>query len=393
MSSRFARLGASALLILGSGLLATITASSASADVPPTAVGEFEASPCAGETNLADPALTIAGTDLANYNAGSVVALYDSWGYAASADSFPPLCAVRYVSEAAGGPVGGGPVSAWMFCSDGSLAVCHDGSPLNAVGGNDRLSDFDQRVFAYIVTNGHTFQLLGDDYPYGGLSEVTTAVADAGTSERDALQYLLWCVTDYSTPLAAPFSEFCDLNGLDPASVESEYGFLMDTPLPGLTITSPASVVDASTTDTFTLVATAISSPITLAIDNGTLALCAGETDATLAGNILTLTSSAETVDVQLCAKPVSSSPVVLSGSVQADSPNVLNWFHNGNADCQIFALFSGQHLLTATASTDVAAKALAATGAANTVALTAFGAVALLIGAVVVARRKTRVQ
>ena len=106
MSSRFARLGASALLILGSGLLATITASSASADVPPTAVGEFEASPCAGETNLADPALTIAGTDLANYNAGSVVALYDSWGYPASADSFPPLCAVRYVSEAAGGPVG-----------------------------------------------------------------------------------------------------------------------------------------------------------------------------------------------------------------------------------------------------------------------------------------------
>ncbi|MFI5425527.1 hypothetical protein [Aeromicrobium sp. UC242_57] len=92
----------------------------------PAVAAAFDAPRCDGTTSR-DPAtgdgdvdnlLSVFGGRLAAYNAGGVVPLYDSSGYATGA--YPPLCGVRYVASA------GGPVSEWMFCTDLKSHVCGD---------------------------------------------------------------------------------------------------------------------------------------------------------------------------------------------------------------------------------------------------------------------------
>lgn len=269
------------LAAMGASLGAALPAA---AHVPPVAAAPFEAPACPGET-VSTPSRQIDGAALAAYNQGRVIAMYDSWGVSTipgdNGSSVPPLCGVRYLTEANGGPPGGGPVSAWMFCSDADRDVCNDGTPLDPADDGPRMSEFSQRVFAHLVQNGHSF--VPADPPYPFVEEVTVGRSDGSSDERVALQYLLWCVSDYGTTDGQRFSDFCDANGLDPASVAADYAFLLEAVTPQLRLASFA-LVEIGTAVEVTLITTIVNSPLTMTVTGGTVQLCPGEDGATLTG-------------------------------------------------------------------------------------------------------------
>jgi len=187
------------------------------AAAPPAPVGEFNAPQCAGDTMYSPtddpgsvPDLTrVFGERLTDYNAGKTVVLYDSWG-GNEDDAYPPVCGTRYVA-------GKGAVSEWLYCTDLWSHVCSgvnaegqllnfDGEPIPGLDlkqNNPKLTAEQERIIAWLIQNGHPFTGHGY-YDAGG---VQTARSDLGTYERNALQILVWCVSDPVDPNEEGFNE------------------------------------------------------------------------------------------------------------------------------------------------------------------------------------------
>lgn len=99
-----------AALVLGGGVGVVGAGSATAAPVPPPTA--FTADPCAGTTSSDPTTSGPAGTELENllrvtgsrldaFDAGAVVPLYDSSGFADDA-AYPPLCGTRHVEGADG---------------------------------------------------------------------------------------------------------------------------------------------------------------------------------------------------------------------------------------------------------------------------------------------------
>ena len=326
--------------VLAAGVIAAQLAmpSVALAEAPPVAASPFEAPACPGTTDEA-PILTIDGAYLDSYNQGLVVPLYDAFGEAATASSqLPPLCGVRYATEAEGGPAGGGPISAWMFCTDRDLETCHDGRPLDEdLDKNADLTDAQRRQFAYIVQHG--FQYVAGN---GTVDDFVTS--DQNTMARLRLQVLAWCVADYDK-LTADQQASCDASKLGPADIDETLGFLTEPVTPALTM-DPASSgpFEAGTEAKVTLTTNVVETPIQLSSVNGTIQICDGETDATLNGETLVVKEGAAAGDpiaVDLCVTATAGGTVKVDAAVSPTTDDTLNWFHNGDSNCQVYAVFT----------------------------------------------------
>lgn len=349
---RAVRTAAAALIVAVPAAIAPILlpAAPAAADVPPAPVGEFIAPACPGGTTLT-PDRTIREPDLGAYNAGEIVAVYDhsgrapqrDWTPAADTLSFPPLCGVRYLSEASGGPAGGGPVAAWMFCTEVFDHVCNDGQPLGPADPDDvEMTDLERRVFAYAAHNGLPYT---DDGGYPMTLPSGTARADGSTAERSALQYLLWCLQSADLVLLdAGYRSFCAANQLAPADLATRFAFL-DAGLPPAMSLAPASAAALTgATVEFVLTTTVIESRIAISAAGGTVALCAGETGATLAGGALRVAAPADPsrpAEVRLCVTAAVAGEVRLTVSGYPAAEELLNWYSNGREDCQVYAAFN----------------------------------------------------
>ncbi|UXM90745.1 DUF5979 domain-containing protein [Paenarthrobacter sp. JL.01a] len=284
------------------------------------------------------PDATISGTYLDEYNQGLVVPLYNLDGDPAGGTDLPPLCGVRYTTEAEGGPVGGGPVSAWMFCTDRDLHTCHDGRPLDVdLEKNADMTDAQRRQFAYIVQHG--FQYVKGD---GTVNKFVTS--GSNSTDRYRLQMLAWCVADYAQ-LTASQQETCVASKLGPGDIDQTLGFLAQAYTPELAIDPATSgPYDVGTEAKVTVNTNVVKTPIELSSVNGTVQLCAGETDATLNGGILTVNEPAtigDNVAVDLCTTASAAGTVTVNASVLPTTDATLNWFHNGDSDCQVYAVFT----------------------------------------------------
>ncbi|MDI2035780.1 hypothetical protein [Paenarthrobacter nitroguajacolicus] len=329
-----------ATTLLAAGVFAAQLASPspALAEAPPVAASAFEAPLCPGATEDV-PNATMDGANLDNYNQGLVVPLYNVFGDAGGAQ-LPPLCGVRYATEAEGGPAGGGPLSTWMFCTDRDLHACHDGRPLDEdLEKNADMTDTQRREFAYIVQQG--FQYVAGN---GTVDELVTAGPDSRTIDRLRVQALAWCVADYSK-LNADQQATCVASKLGPDDIDETLGFLAQPYTPQLTI-DPASsgpyVPGAEAK--LTLSTNVVKTPITLSSSNGTVQLCEGEADATLNGSTLTVNEPAtvgDIVTVDLCATATAAGTVTVKASATPITDDTLNWFHNGDATCQVYAVFT----------------------------------------------------
>ncbi|MGP0224849.1 hypothetical protein, partial [Paenarthrobacter sp. NCHU4564] len=330
-----------ATTVLAAGVFAAQLAvpSAARAEAPPTAATTFDAPLCPGTTvEVANPITTVDGANLDNYNQGLVVPLYNVFGDPAGGTDLPPLCGVRYSTEAECGPIGGGPVSAWMFCTDRDLETCHDGRPLDEdLERNADMTDTQRRQFAYIVQHG--FQYVAGD---GTVDEFVTS--DTTSIERQRLQALAWCVADFAK-LTPQQQATCVASKLGPDDIDETLGFLAQTYTPELTIDPAASgPYDVGAEAKVTLNTNVVKTPIELSSSNGTLQLCDGETDGTLSGGTLTVNEPAavgDTVAVDLCITATTAGTVTLNASVLPTTDATLNWFHNGDDNCQVYAVFT----------------------------------------------------
>ncbi|WP_281445084.1 hypothetical protein [Paenarthrobacter nicotinovorans] len=286
---------------------------------------------------MTDPSTTVEGVSLANYNRGLVVPLYTANGVAPNGgDATVPLCGVRYATEAEGGPANGGPVSAWMYCTDPELQSCIDGRPLHDdVDKNSGMTDFQRRAFAYIVQNG---------FQYTSGTESVFVTSDTDSESRYRVQQLAWCVADYNN-LREYAQLICDESKLGPNDIEETLDFLAVPYVPELGI-SPANQGPLSVGDEarVTLKTNVAGTPINLSASTGNVTLCPDETDATLRGNLLTVDTQpvvGDSVDVDLCVTVDQPGTLKLSASVVPATDDSLNWFHNGDTDCQVFAVFN----------------------------------------------------
>ncbi|MCP2048250.1 UNVERIFIED_ORG: hypothetical protein J3D58_002322 [Paenarthrobacter nicotinovorans] len=338
--------------VLATGVFAAqLTMSSPSvASTPPVAASSFDAPACPGTTTpVANPDTTVEGENLANYNKGLVVELYNVRGYDVDGLSvIPPLCGVRYATEEEGGPVGGGPVSAWMFCTDLVLHSCFDGRPLDEhPEKNANMTDFQRRVFAYIVQNG---------FQYNNGTINTFVTADQDTDSRVRLQDLAWCVKDYDA-MSINGRKPCDNGGLSPDKIAETFAFLAQPYVPAISITPASQQQTVGQQSQVKLSTNVAETPIELTTSNGTFELCAGESDASLNGGILTVNNPAtpgSTVDVDLCTTSASAGTVNISASVIPITEDSLNWYHNGDSDCQVFAVFARVEAQTIKASAQI---------------------------------------
>lgn len=354
-------------------------AGSAHADTPsPPVAADFIAPLCPGTTDY-DPAVNgepahpvtnlrnVFGARLTAYNAGRVVPLYDSSGLSGS-DVYPPLCGTRYVAAA------GGPVSEWMYCTDRAAQVCGDVdangnlldekgvviNPLNTLRGNPRLSADQERVIAYLIQHGHTYDGIGNQ----AFGNVKSAKSDGTTNERMALQTLVWCVSDPGTS-ASDFTSTC-AKLMNPAE---QARLLAMTPAdPELTLKRRAAAVRVGQTARFDLTTNVYNQPITLTTGGSATAtwrVCRG--DAVLNGTTLTVRppASAQRATVRLCARATSKGEVTVAASVAPPTSKHIGWNQSVNSglfkDCQVFATFHAARKVTLGASARTAVNAQAA--------------------------------
>jgi LPXTG-motif cell wall-anchored protein len=355
------------------------------ADVPPTQVGApFNEPKCAGDTEF-DPTDTsdavvdttlVFGKRLADYNAGKVVVLYDSYG-GSPTDAYPPLCGTRYVA-------GSGAVSEWMFCTDIHSEVCggtavdgglvgEAGSPLHgldALTGNSRLdpgSADKEKLIAYLIQNGHSYDDTGVQGTTYGWDGVTEAVADAtgptATDQCDALQTLIWCISD---PIVQPAvgtevqREVACQNNMNSAEQARLLALIPDAPSVTLSFggSSAGKVGDSVT---MTLSTNLYGQPITVATSGvvGDLAVCGGTAGATLSNGVLTLPPGDPVVaaDVLLCLTSTAAGTMTVSASALPASRLHLAWNQSpdittsGKA-CQVFATFNAVKQLGVSSTT-----------------------------------------
>lgn len=347
---------------------------SASADTPSPAVTGFTADRCPGDTTF-DPSdagapvpdlMSVFGQRLADYNAGKVVVLYDSWGGQGD-DSYPPLCGVRYVE-------GVGPVSQWMFCTDIHSAVCGtteadgtlvdiDGKPvsgLTALTKNVRLDPDHERMIARLITYGHSYAGFGSGstYRWDGVSEATAeGTGTDATAQRDALQTLIWCISD--PPSAADTGSEAD------RYTTCQESFKVDTLDDLLAASSQPAIVRLRFDDAtqarvgspaaLTVTTNHYGGPIAVSTSGvpTDLTLCGGY-PATFESGVLTLDASVVTTpsDVRLCATSEVPGSVTVSASAGPVSTEYLSWnqgsgVNSENKPCQVFATFNAPESIT----------------------------------------------
>lgn len=335
----------------------------AQAAPPSSPSGKFTAPRCPGQVDLGDPNengvdLTVVdGPRLAAYNAGKIVPLYDAAGWGSTA--YPPVCGVHYVE-------GQGAVSEWMFCTDRLSKVCSDLDPATGgwqeahkddndadvvypvagpddLAGNPKLDAEQERLIAYLIQNGHSYAGVGDQWWNG----VTEARSDGSTDERQALQTLVWCIsdpkaksTDYLATCAAvlPPEERTRLLTLTPAA-------------PQLTMTAPAGADQtlAGKEVEFTISTNLVDQPLTLTKTSSpgvTLAVCGGP--GTLSGSTLTVAGTVPdaTQVVKLCASGPVDSTIDLAVSASPNTTQHIRWAQSPTKSpdgepCQVFANFA----------------------------------------------------
>lgn len=323
-------------------------------------VSEFEAPRCDGSTTVdpTDPTqhsglanlLSVSGPRLADYNAGAVVPLYDAAGRTEDA----PLCGTRRVVADDGTAVA---ESQWMFCTTYADDLCgdvdelgqgtdSDGAPVGAMdtaASHPTLSADAQRLVGYLIENGHSYVGVGADYGFGG-----TTRADAGTSTntRQALQVLVWCITDPDTVPSDDFRATCQANL--PAQEQARLLALIPVePVVELDLDSSGLTHDVGETARIGLTTTLFDLPIEVtASPLGAFAVCAG--DATLTGTTLTVAPPADasttTARVELCATPTAAGPVTVSVSAAQEPLRQVSWNRSASVAparvCQVFAAF-----------------------------------------------------
>lgn len=353
--------------MLAGGLPASAGAVSA-APSPPVGVA-FDAPPCAG-TTVSDPSssgsalgndLQVLGARLASYNAGNVVPLYDSYG-GALLDAYPPLCGVRYVA-------GVGPVSEWMYCTDLDALTCGgtDASgnlvdtsspatplnPLTDLTGNPRLTANQNAVIGYLIHNGHPYAGVGNQSWNG----VTEAANNSTTDGRNALQSLIWCVSDTpstGSDLAATCAAIMD------ATEQARIAALTETPS-SLTVTPSASSLAVGGTASLTVTTNVFTKPVTVAVTPPVaLSVCGGP--ATLAGSALTVhgTDPTTPVAVTLCFASNAAASYTVSTEIEpVTTADYLVWHQsqrNALAEpCQVFSTFDEDKSRGVAASTVIA--------------------------------------
>lgn len=356
-------IGAAATMALS---LVGLTAIAASADVPdPQVAAPFTAPLCAGQTDF-DPAnnagmavpdtTQVFGERLVSYNEGRIVPLYDGYGGTVliTADgtvtgdaAYPPVCGTRYVASA------GKAVSEWMFCTDRDAQSCgdtnaagsivdHDGNPINPMTGlptNPKLSPEQEKLIAFLVQHGHSYVGIGDQ-DWG----VDKARSDLGTSERNALQTLVWCVSDPATSDSG-FARTCAAN-MDADEQARLLAMIPDEPVIDMVLggTSPVKVGD---TAEFQLSTNLFNQPIALQLSGAALTgLSVCEGTATLTGAVLTVTGSDPNVsiDVTLCATATETGSATLEANATPPSTEHIGWAQSINASleqpCQVYATF-----------------------------------------------------
>jgi hypothetical protein len=320
------------------------------ASTPSVAATTFEAPLCPGTTfSEPSPDTTVNGTNLDNYNNGLVVPLYNYQGEGPEGlTTLPPLCGTRYETEAEGGPVGGGPVSAWMFCTDVILHSCFDGRPLDDdPEKNADMTDFQRRVFAYVVQNG---------YQYNDGVTNKFVRPDTDSADRYRLQRLAWCVKDYEY-LTGTSITICDNAGLSPDKINETFAFLSQPSVPQISVTPVSQSQVVGQESRITVTTNIAETPIQLSATNGTFVLCPGESDAVLNGNVLTVStpsSAGSSVDVDLCTTSQAAGTVSVDLSVLPVTEDSLNWYSNGDDNCQVFAVFARAEAQTISSSAQI---------------------------------------
>lgn len=292
------------------------------------ASADFSAQPCAGATDRAPSAqsLAITGRKLADYEAGGVVILYAPDGGTPSTGGVP-LCTVRELD--------GAPVSEWAYCTDYGKSSCGEvdeaGQPRRdspgPIGGNARLNAEQERLISYLIQHGYPIR---DPGVAPGLSHGQTQADSTTTARRLALQALVWCVSD---PQAADLQPFCaaNLGSGDRAQILAR-----TPPTPQLTLSGPSGELQVGQTARFTLRTNLIGQPITVQATNGArLTVCGGS--ATLRGDQLTVTRAGT---VTLCATGTRPGAVSLTAAATPPSTRAIGWNWNGDPECQVFATF-----------------------------------------------------
>lgn len=336
---------------------------------------------CLGET-LTDPAnagpdtfrdlTAVTGERLAAYNAGELVVLYESSGYAD--DAYPPLCAVRFVE-------GVGAVAEWMFCTDMFAAVCgdirdngllHDESfdgdtsvsNPQPVDDNDKLSPEQETVIAWLLQNTHEY--TGHGYyawEINGSSPEGIAAVHGTTHQRWAMQTLVWCVSDLTDSVRASqnaslqaFEATCDellplskqQEIIDAAPVVANAEVSLTPAEQEVLVGAPAEVL---------LTSNVIGSPITVtATGDSVLALCDAATDATLEAGLLTL-GPASDGEALLCLTSTATADTTLTANITLADRHYLSWnqsipVNQANNDCQVYSTWESHQASAATQAT-----------------------------------------
>ncbi len=361
------------------------------ADVPPVpAAVPFNAPLCAGETDI-DPTdagapnpdtTLIFGGRLDTYNAGGVIALYDVFG-SQDPGAYPAVCGTRYVASV------GGPVSEWMFCTDITAHVCGGTTatgessqedvvvaPIAPLGGpNPKLGPDQEALIAFLIQHGHTYAGVGNQ-SFGG---TTVAVQDATstTGTRSALQTLIWCISD--TPALDDTSDFaatCAAN-MDAAEQARLLALIPGTPSLTVTLTSSSATATVGDVVAFTLSTNMFSAPITMTSSPPALvALCPGETDASLVGDQLSVngTDASAPLTVDLCVTVATAGTTTVAASGTPPSIDHIGWNQSPGAPgivCQVFATFQESSRTTVGDSATVAVAAAASTTTTSTTTTT----------------------
>lgn len=321
------------------------------ADAPPSPVTEpFHAPMCEG-TTPDDPTdadgpvsdLTeVFGQRLTDYSAGRVVVLYDTFG--SNDGEYPPLCGTRYVD-------GVGPVSEWMFCTDVEYHACgrtdENGNlvaegqvlpPMEGIGANPRLNRDQEKVIAYLLQNGHPFDAVGHS-EWSGVDRASTA--DSGS--RDALQYLIWCVSDADWMSGTSFQDVCDAN-IDAAEQARILSLIPDDPQLMISFDEDAvETLTVGSTAEVTLTTNVYNQPIDFQVDGGVASVCSG--DAVLEDVNLVVAGSdpAVSTDVGICVTAATAGAVALQASATPPSTRHITWNQSAGTDtvdCQVYATF-----------------------------------------------------
>jgi LPXTG-motif cell wall-anchored protein len=356
-----------ALLIASSSVIAI--SSTAHADVPaPSLELPFNAPLCAGTTDF-DPAVNpgmavedttlVFGERLQSYNAGLVVPLYDSFGGTILIDgegvvgpnaAYPPICGTRYDATV------GGAVSEWMFCTDISSDSCGDtdaegrivdsnGTPVNPMTDldvNPKLSVEQEKLISYLVQNGHSYAGIGNQ-AWGGVS---VAQSGGNTNERNALQTLVWCISDPALPGSSDFAATCEAN-LPADEQQRLLSLIPDIPELELAFANTEAVLEVGGSASFALTTNVYNHPIALEL-SGTAgpewSVCAG--DAVLDGQTLTVagTDPSQSTTVTICATGQQTGTAEILATATPPSTQHVSWAQSQNnptADpCQVFATF-----------------------------------------------------